>query len=251
MRKKLISGNWKMYKTLPEALKLAGALVERLSDVNDVEIAIAPNFTVLHPVSEVLKGSRIKLSAQNIYHEKDGPYTGETSADMIKAAGAEMVIVGHSERRKYFQETDDSLSKKIDAALKNDLVPIFCVGENLDERNEGRAETIVEGQIVGGLEGIGIDRLKDVVIAYEPVWAIGTGVNATPDQAQEMHEFIRKLIENKFHKNIAKDLKILYGGSVKPDNVDGLIAKPDIDGALVGGASLDVDSFERIVRFNR
>ncbi len=240
-----------MYKTLPEALKLAGALVERLSDVTDVEIAIAPNFTVLHQISEVLKGSRIKLSAQNIYHESEGAYTGETSADMIKAAGAEMVIIGHSERRKYFKETDDDLSKKIGAALKNDLIPIFCVGENLDERNEGKAETIVEGQITGGLNGIAVDDLKNVVIAYEPVWAIGTGVNATPDQAQEMHEFIRNLIENNFHKNIAKDLKILYGGSVKPDNVDGLLAMPDIDGALVGGASLDVDSFERIVRFRR
>ena len=240
-----------MYKTLPEALKLAGALVERLYDVTDVEIAIAPNFTVLHPVSEVLKGSKIKLSAQNLYYENEGAYTGETSADMIKAAGAQMVIIGHSERRKYFHETDDSVSKKIGAALKSDLTPIFCVGENLDDRNEGNAESVVEGQILGGLTGITEDGLKDLVIAYEPVWAIGTGVNATPDQAQEIHEFIRKLIENNFHKNIANDLKILYGGSVKPDNVDGLLAMPDIDGALVGGASLDVDSFDRIVRFKR
>jgi triosephosphate isomerase len=249
MREKLIAANWKMNMALDDALSLASELVKRIGDVKDREIAVAPNFTVLHAVGEVLKGSNIILSAQNLFYEEKGAYTGETSAAMIKAVGAQMVIIGHSERRHVFGDTDEEINKRIRAAIDKVLVPIFCVVEKLPERKAGKANDMVREQVVAGLSGIKVEELKDLVIAYEPVWAIGTGETATPEQAREMHGFIRKLVADKIDKNLANNLKILYGGSVTPDNVRGLLSIPDIDGALVGGASLKADSFEKIVRW--
>ncbi|MBN1573962.1 MAG: triose-phosphate isomerase [Deltaproteobacteria bacterium] len=249
MREKLIAANWKMNMALKDAISLASELVKRIGDIEDREIAVAPNFTVLYAVGEVLDGSNIKLSAQNLFYEQKGAYTGETSAEMIKAVGAHMVIIGHSERRNVFGDTDEEINKRIRAAINAGLVPIFCVGEKLSERKEGRARDVVERQIVAGLSGIIKEGLGDLVIAYEPVWAIGTGETAAPEQAQEMHEFIRGLAADKIDKSLANNLKILYGGSVTPENVWGLLSMPDIDGALVGGASLKADSFEKIVKW--
>jgi triosephosphate isomerase len=251
MRTKLIAANWKMNLTLPEAEALAGELVKRIGNVTDATIVVAPNFTVLIPVGAVLAGSSIRLAAQNIHYERKGAFTGETSAPMLAAVGATYVIVGHSERRTLFGEADDMINKKLIAALSESIVPIFCVGETLKERESGEAQTVVQRQVAGGLSGIDRETISRIVIAYEPVWAIGTGVTASPEQAQEMHGFIRGVIETKYDKNVANSFKILYGGSVTPDNVDALMAMPDIDGALVGGASLKADSFERIVRFAR
>ncbi len=251
MRTKLIAANWKMNLTLPEAEALAGELVKRIGNVTDAAIVVAPNFTVLIPVGAVLAGSSIRLAAQNIHYERKGAFTGETSAPMLAAVGATYVIVGHSERRTLFGETDDMINKKLIAALSEAILPIFCVGETLKERESGKAQTVVQQQIAGGLSGIDRETISRIVVAYEPVWAIGTGVTASPEQAQEMHGFIRRILETKYDKTVANSLKILYGGSVTPDNVDTLMAMPDIDGALVGGASLKADSFERIVRFAR
>jgi triosephosphate isomerase (TIM) len=249
MRQKLIAANWKMNLALPEALSLATELVKRLGNVKDTSIVIAPNFTVLHPIKEVLNGSVIRLSAQNLFYEEKGAFTGETSAVMLKAVGAGLVIIGHSERRNVFGDTDKEINKRIVAALNAGLEPIFCVGERLNERKGGKAKDVVKEQITLGLSGIDKKELENVVIAYEPVWAIGTGETATPEQAQEMHEFIRGLVADKIDKNLANNLKILYGGSVTPDNVQGLLSIPDIDGALVGGASLKADSFEKLVKW--
>jgi len=253
MRKSLVAGNWKMNLTVSEAVDFSRELVRRFAhaDISDRDIVIAPNFTALFPVSEILRGSPIKLAAQNLFWEEKGAYTGETSASMLKSAGAEYVIIGHSERRKYFGETDETVAKRIRAALSAGLASIFCVGETLEERNADRARAVVETQLSGGLEGIDHDGIGAAVIAYEPVWAIGTGMNATPDQAGEMHRFIRDFIEKRYDKTIAKNIKILYGGSVTAENIDTLLGMPDIDGALVGGASLKADSFEHIVKFRR
>ena len=248
MRKKLIAANWKMNKTLPEAIELASELVKRIGNAKEVEVAIAPNFTVLYEVSKIIKNSVIKLAAQDIFWEEKGAYTGESSAKMIKEAGAEMVIIGHSERRKYFGDTDENINKKLKTALKEGLKPIFCVGEKLEEREQGKEKSVVEKQVKNGISGIEEDSIKNIVIAYEPVWAIGTGKTATPEQAQEMHLFIRELTKNFFNNNIANNLKILYGGSVTPENTVSLLTQPDIDGALVGGASLNPDSFESITK---
>ncbi len=251
MRTRLIAANWKMNLTLPEAEGLAEALVKKVGKVNDVKIVVAPNYTVLIPVGKILTGSSISLAAQNLHYESKGAFTGETSAQMLTAAGATYVIVGHSERRTLFAETDEMINKKLAAALSESIRPIFCVGESLKERENGCAQKVVERQITRGLSGIGGDSMAEIAVAYEPVWAIGTGVTATPEQAQEMHAFVRGLIETKYDKTIANSLSIVYGGSVTPDNVDTLMTMPDLDGALVGGASLKADSFERIVRFAR
>jgi triosephosphate isomerase len=251
MRNKLIAANWKMNLTLPEAESLAAQLVKRIGDIRDVKIVVAPNYTVLIPVGKIIEGSSISLAAQNLHYEAKGAFTGETSAPMLTAIGATYVIVGHSERRTIFGETDDLVNKKLAAALAESIRPIFCVGETLGEREEGRAQEVVQRQITGGLSGIDRDKMAQIAVAYEPVWAIGTGVTATPEQAQEMHAFVRRLIETKYDKSIANSLNIVYGGSVTPDNVDTLMGMPDLDGALVGGASLKIDSFERIVRFAR
>ena len=240
-----------MNLTVPEAEALARELVKRVGAVTDVTIVVAPNFTVLVPVGAIFAGSSISLGAQNVHYERSGAFTGETSPQMLTAAGVKYVIVGHSERRKLFRETDKTINKKLVAALSESITPIFCVGEALKDRVALRAEEIVGRQVSGGLSGIDRETVTGIVIAYEPVWAIGTGVTATPNQAEEMHRFVRNLIEIKYDKTIANSIKILYGGSVTPDNVDALMAMPDIDGALVGGASLKADSFGRIVKFSR
>ncbi len=247
MREKLIAANWKMNLALKDALSLASELVKRIGDIEGTSVAVAPNFTVLHAVGEALKGSNIRLSAQNLFYEEKGAYTGETSAEMIKAVGAQMVIIGHSERRNVFGDTDEEINKRIRAAITAGINPIFCVGEKLSERKEGKAKDVVKSQIDLGLSGMSREELGNLVVAYEPVWAIGTGETAAPEQAQEMHEFIRGFTADKIDKNLAKSLKILYGGSVTPDNARELLSMPDLDGALVGGASLKADSFEKIV----
>lgn len=246
MRRPVIAANWKMNKTIPEAIEFVNIFASAVSDIKDVDIIIAPPFTALYPVSELIRGSNIKLSAQNVFYEEKGAYTGEVSPSMLKDAGCDYVIIGHSERRHYFGENDDILNKKIRAALKNGLNVIFCIGETLKEREEGITFNVLERQTKEGLRDADLSR---IVIAYEPVWAIGTGKTATPEQAQEVHYYIRNKLRE---QNLDADsIRILYGGSVTPDNIDDLMACPDVDGALVGGASLKPESFERIVRFKR
>jgi triosephosphate isomerase len=248
-RTPLIAGNWKMYKTGPEAVETAKRLVELVADTADVDIMIAPVFTALDPVSRVIADSRVALGAQNLYWEKEGAYTGEISADMLVAAGCRYVIIGHSERRQYFGETDETVNKKIRAAIDAGLIPVFCVGETEVEREAGQTFSVLDKQVQVGLNGYFAKDLNTLVIAYEPVWAIGTGKTATKEQAQEAHEYLRSLIDRNIDQTLAQSIRILYGGSVKPDNVADLMQMPDIDGALVGGASLDAESFSKIVKF--
>ena len=248
-RTPLIAGNWKMYKTNAEAVETAGRLVELVADTSNVDIMIAPVFTALDPVAKVVKGSRVGLGAQNLYWEKEGAYTGEISADMIVSAGCRYAIIGHSERRQYFGETDETVNKRINAAIAADLIPVFCIGETESERESGKTFSVLDKQIKDGLKERVVDELGTLVIAYEPVWAIGTGKTATSDQAQEAHKYIRSLVNDVFDAALADSVRILYGGSVKPANVAELMAMPDIDGALVGGASLDAESFSKIVKF--
>jgi triosephosphate isomerase len=248
-RTPLIAGNWKMYKTNAEAVETAGRLVELVADTSDVDIMIAPVFTALDPVSKVVDGSRVGLGAQNLYWEKEGAYTGEVSADMIVSAGCRYAIIGHSERRQYFGETDETVNKRIKAAIAAGLIPVFCIGETESERESGKTFSVLDKQVKDGLKDRVVDELGTLVIAYEPVWAIGTGKTATSDQAQEAHQYIRSLVNDLFGAALADSVRILYGGSVKPANVAELMAMPDIDGALVGGASLDAESFSQIVKF--
>jgi len=248
-RTPLIAGNWKMYKTGNEAVETAEKLLELVSDVETTDIMIAPTFTSLALVSKVIGNSNIALGAQNIYWEKEGAFTGEISGPMLVSAGCQYVIIGHSERRQYFGETNNTVNKKIFAATKSGLIPIVCVGETAAERNEEKTFSVLDKQIEKGLEGLTLDEHQSIVLAYEPVWAIGTGKTATPDQVQEVHFYLRDLIEKRFGNMLAKTIRILYGGSVKPDNVSELMALPDIDGALVGGASLQPDSFSKIINF--
>lgn len=250
-RTPLIAGNWKMYKTGAEAVETAKALLNLLADIRDTEIMIAPPFTALAAVSEVVKNSNVGLGAQNLFFEKEGAYTGEISASMLISAGCRYVIIGHSERRQYFGETDDSVNKKIRAAIQAGLIPVFCVGESDTERESEKTFYVLDKQIGNGLKDFSSDDLTSLVIAYEPVWAIGTGKTATSTQAQEVHAFLRGLIEKKFGNALAKSVRILYGGSVKPDNIAELMAMPDVDGALVGGASLKAESFARIAGFKK
>jgi len=248
MRKPLIAGNWKMYKTINEAVELANGIKRELLDFNDAEIALCPPFTSLDSVYEVIMDTDIKLGAQNLYWQKEGAFTGEVSAPMLKDCGCEYVIIGHSERRKYFGETDENVNKKIKIALAVGLTPIVCVGETLEEREAQKTIAVVQRQLDQGLKGLKEDEFSKIVIAYEPVWAIGTGKTATPQQAQEVHKFIRNWIEKKYSNGIAQKTIILYGGSVKPANISELMSEEDIDGALVGGASLEVSSFVDIAR---
>lgn len=248
MRKPLIAGNWKMNNSIAESIKLVEKLKALVKDSSSVEIVVAPPFTALSAVRDAIKDSNIKLGAQNIFYEDSGAYTGEISPLMIRNLGCEYVIIGHSERREYFKESDEVVNKKIRAALRNNLKAIVCIGETLKEREENRTMQIIESQIRKGLEGLSAKEVKELTIAYEPVWAIGTGRNATPLQANEVHIHIRKLLSQIFSENTASAVRILYGGSVKPSNSAELMSEKDIDGALVGGASLDADSFAQIVR---
>lgn len=250
-RTPLIAGNWKMFKTATQAVSTALRIAELSSDVKDTEIMIAPPFTALALVSDKIKASNVHVGAQNIFYEKEGAYTGEISAVMLKDAGVSHVIIGHSERRQYFGETDSDVAKKIRAAVISDLIPVMCVGETENEKNEEKTFSILDKQIQNGLKGFRSDELLGLVIAYEPVWAIGTGKTATPDQAEKVHEYIRKKIKTMFGSSISDNIRILYGGSVKPDNISDFMKCDNIDGALVGGASLDAETFFKIIKYNR
>jgi len=248
MRRVIIAGNWKMYKTINESIELVNLLKRSVVDINDVEIVVCPPFTSLSDVREAIMDTNIKLGAQDCYWEKEGAFTGEVSCSMLKSAGCEYVIIGHSERRQFFGETNETVNKKAKASLKEGLKPIICVGEKLSDRRSGKTFDIVKDHVMNSLSGLtGEDMLK-VVIAYEPVWAIGTGVNATKEQAEEAHRYIRELLKKMYGAQTANSVRIQYGGSVKPDNIRELIAEEDVDGALVGGASLKADSFAQIIK---
>ncbi|WP_305040991.1 triose-phosphate isomerase [Geoalkalibacter sp.] len=251
MRKPLIAGNWKLHKTIPEALELVEALKQNLADITDVEVVVAPVFTALVPVAKVLEGSSIVLAAQNCYFENNGAFTGEVSPALLKDAGCSHVILGHSERRQLFGETDELINRKVKAVLAEGLTPIFCIGETLEERENDEMMDVLKRQVTVGLKGLSESQMLNVVVAYEPVWAIGTGKTATGEQAQVAHAFVRGLLAGLFGTPLAEQVRILYGGSVKPDNVDGLMAQMDIDGTLVGGASLKAGDFIRIARFEK
>jgi triosephosphate isomerase len=248
-RTPLIAGNWKMHKTLSEAEETARGLVELVADVTSREIMIAPPFTALASLSGILQDSSVRLGAQNLYWEAEGAYTGEISPAMLLSAGCTHVIIGHSERRQLFNETDETVNRRLRAALENGLVPLFCVGETEQERESNETFSVLDKQVTKGLEGFSSDDLATLVIAYEPVWAIGTGKTATSDQAQEAHQFLRSLIEKRFGNALARSVRILYGGSVKPANISELMGMLDIDGALVGGASLSAETFSQIVNY--
>ncbi|MCX8070895.1 MAG: triose-phosphate isomerase [Candidatus Binatia bacterium] len=249
MRTPLIAGNWKMHGLAAEARALAQAMRDGAHGLTDREVVLAPPFTALHVVREVLHGSSIGLAAQNMHWEDRGAFTGEISPPMLVDAGCRYVILGHSERRQFFGENDTTVQRKVHAALRHGLVPIVCVGETLGEREAGRTLDVVAAQVRAALLGLDAAAIRAVVVAYEPVWAIGTGRVATPQQAQEVHSYIRGLLREQAGE-VATEVRILYGGSVKPDNIDDLMKEPDIDGALVGGASLEAQSFLRIVRFS-
>jgi len=248
MRKLIIAGNWKLNNTEKEAVELVTALRNDLVDVNAIDIVVCPVFTVLPVVHDILLESNIGLGAQNVYWEDSGAFTGEISAPLLKDIGVQYVIVGHSERRQYFGETDETVNKRIKAALAHDLTPIVCVGEVLQEREDGKAFEVIQRQCEGAFAGLSAAEMEKLVVAYEPVWAIGTGKTATPDQAQEVHKFIRDLLAKLYDDNVAQTVRIQYGGSVKPENSAELMSQPDIDGALVGGASLKADSFVGIIK---
>jgi triosephosphate isomerase len=250
MRRKLIAGNWKMYKTVAEAVALVEEIKQGVAGAPG-DTLVAPPSTALAAAVAAAKGSPVAVASQNMHFEKEGAFTGEVSAPLLVDIGVTHVILGHSERRQYFAETDDGVAKKTKAALASGLTPISCVGETLSEREAGRTMEVVGRQLNAILEAVTADEAKRVVIAYEPVWAIGTGKVATPEQAQEVHAFIRSRIAAKHGQPVADVLRVLYGGSVKPDNVKGLMALPDVDGALVGGASLKADSFLKLVHYDR
>ena len=246
----ILAGNWKMYKNRSEAADLANALVASVGSYQPAEVVLCPPFTSLETVANAIRGTRIKLGAQNCHFEDQGAFTGEISPLMLKDAGCSYVIVGHSERRQYFGETDEGINKKAQALYKHGLTPIICVGETLQERESNKTSDVVSTQIRGSLKGLPADKVAATVLAYEPVWAIGTGKTATKEQAQEVHALIRGLLAELYSKDLADQVRIQYGGSVKPQNVRELMQQADIDGALVGGASLEPDSFASIVKFD-
>jgi triosephosphate isomerase len=250
MRTPLIAGNWKLFKTIGESVAMVSELIPLVAHIKDVDIVVAPVFTALSHVYSTIEGSKIMLAAQDCYWENEGAFTGEVAPKMLRDAGCSHVIIGHSERRQYFGETDLTVNKKARAATVAGLDAIVCVGESLAERESEQAFAVIETQIQGGLSGLNADDLSRIIIAYEPVWAIGTGKTASAEQAQEVHLFIRQLIARLFGQSCADAVRILYGGSVKPDNVKSLMAQPDIDGALVGGASLKADTFAAIADYN-
>ena len=237
-----------MYKTNLEAIELVNSLKRELIDIEEVEIVVCPSFIALSEISELLESSNIKLGAQNMYWKEEGAFTGEVSANMLKSIGCQYVILGHSERRQYFAETDAGVNSKFKAALKSDLIPIVCIGETLEQREANQTLGVIEAQLSGALKDTPEFNPERIVFAYEPVWAIGTGKNATSEQAQEVHKFIRTLLNKWYNDDVSSAVRILYGGSVKPENIKELIAQEDIDGALVGGASLKTESFTRIVK---
>jgi len=249
MRKTIIAGNWKMYKDITEAIEISNGLKRELFklDFAAVDVVICPPFTALSEVAEVLSESDIGLGAQDMYWQDEGAFTGEVSAPMLKDAGCSHVIIGHSERRQFFGETNETVNKKLKAALLHGLTPIVCVGENLRERDANKTFEVIQDHIKNGFVDISADDMLKTVIAYEPVWAIGTGKTATGEQAQEVHKYIRGLLRKIYDDTVAESVRIQYGGSVKPENIAELISKPDVDGALVGGASLKIDSFTQIV----
>jgi triosephosphate isomerase len=248
-RRPILAGNWKMNMTATQARELASKLIPLVSAVKDRDIVLGPPFTALSAVADTIKGTNISLSAQNLHGEDKGAFTGEISADMLLDSGCKYVIIGHSERRQYFGETDETVNKKVKQALNKGLLPILCVGETLAERESGKLNDIISRQVTGGLKDVSAEDMKKVVIAYEPVWAIGTGKTATPEQANEVHALIRQRVKALYTADIAECLRIQYGGSVTPENVSTLMAMPDIDGALVGGASLKPESFAALINF--
>lgn len=248
MRTKIIAGNWKMNKTLSESITLASGIVNGLNNINTkAEVIICPPFTSLETVNSLIKNSKVRLGAQNMHFEDHGAFTGEISAAMLKSVGCEFVILGHSERRHIFMEPDEMINKKIKKALGSNLKPVFCIGETLEERESNSTFKVLETQVRNGLANVTGSELLNIIIAYEPVWAIGTGKTATPEQAQEVHQFLRNLISQMFSEESSKIVRILYGGSVKPSNAESLLSKEDIDGALVGGACLQAESFLQII----
>jgi triosephosphate isomerase (TIM) len=249
MRRPLIAGNWKMHKTGDEAAQTARQLKTLVADASGVEVMIAPPFTALSHVAAELAGSEIALGAQNMHWESHGAYTGEIAPGMLTAAGCRYVIIGHSERRQFFGETDASVNRKIRAAVAAQLHPVFCIGETEAQRDAGQTFSVLDKQVKNGLEGLLSQDLRSLVVAYEPVWAIGTGKTATTEQAQEVHAHIRRLIAEIVDSDFGRNLRILYGGSVKPSNIKALMAMPDIDGALVGGASLEPETFSQLVNY--
>jgi len=248
MRKKVVAGNWKMNMDLDSGVALVKALRERLQDIRKCRVIFCPPFPLLKPISDLLEGSAFGLGAQNVHWEEKGAFTGEVSAAMLLSVGAKYVIIGHSERRKYFGETDETVNRKLKRALASGLNPIVCIGETLQQRESGQTKTVIRTQLERGLRGFTKEDLLKVIVAYEPVWAIGTGRNATPEQAVEVHQHIRSLLAEWHDADLADRLIIQYGGSVNEKNAEALLSQPDIDGALVGGASLKADSFAEIVR---
>jgi len=248
MRKPIIAGNWKMNETAEESIVLANGIKRAVYEIDNVEIVLCPPFTSLSDVKDVILDTNLLLGAQNMHWEKEGAYTGEISPDMLKHLGCKYVIIGHSERRAYFGETNGTVNKKVKKALEVGLLPIMCVGEKLEEKESGKTFDVVKDHVLKGLKDINEKEVLNIVIAYEPVWAIGTGKNATPDQAEEVHAFIRGMLAKKYGKDISEKIRIQYGGSVKPGNIESLIKEKNIDGALVGGASLKEDSFVELVK---
>lgn len=249
-RQPMVAGNWKMHLTVQEAQNLCATLIRELDKVTleRVEVVVAPAFVLLQTVQASLKGSGIRIGAQDVHWEPRGAFTGEVSGPMLAEFGVTHVLVGHSERRHIMRETDEMISRKVRAVLANQMTPILCVGETLDQRQSNLTQDVVDGQLRAGLQGLSPQEVGRLIVAYEPVWAIGTGVNATPEQAEQVHAFIRDRIAEIAGKSVAECVRILYGGSVSPDNISGLIAKSNVDGALVGGASLKAESFAKIVR---
>jgi len=248
-RQTVIAGNWKMFKTNAEAEAMVKELRTLVDSTDQVEVVVCPPFTALSTVAAALKGSRIAVGAQDVYWEDKGAFTGEVSVHMLWSSGCRYCIIGHSERRQFFHETDETVNKKLNKLLGSELIPIMCVGELLAEREAGRVEEVVLGQMERGLAGLTGEQISRIIVAYEPVWAIGTGKTATPQIAEDVHSMIRKWLAGHASTQVAETVRILYGGSVKPDNASDLMGQPDIDGALVGGASLEAKSFAKIVKF--
>ncbi|MCF8057380.1 MAG: triose-phosphate isomerase [Desulfocapsa sp.] len=249
MRRPLLAGNWKMHTTVMDACHLAAEIGKCSAGLDDRDVLLAPPYTVLSEVAHVLQGSAVLIASQNVCWEEKGAFTGEISPTMVKSAGGSAAIIGHSERRHIFHEDNEMINRRVHGALSFGLIPILCIGETLEEREDGKTLTVLEEQVRKGLAAVSREDMERSVVAYEPVWAIGTGKTASKEQAQEAHAFVRNLLTEMYEKNVAESARILYGGSVKPDNVDELMAQADIDGALVGGAALDAESFCRIINF--